>query len=138
MYDKDYILTLVKNFKNNPYSITYNEVDLIKDYYYNDVTNLLFIPRKHLLIGCNKKPNQIYFKSVLQNDYLVIFNYMDEQFTIAHIKCKKNNTNINTCNNVKYNNPENSLELSNDTNIYDSSLLMKNKKKIYCKNCIII
>tara|TARA_Y100000389_G_scaffold200997_1_gene242666 strand:+ start:766 stop:1170 length:405 start_codon:yes stop_codon:yes gene_type:complete len=134
MNNKDKILKLVENFDKYPYSISDNEVELIKDYYYNDVINLLFIPRNYLVIGSDKKQNRIYFKSVLQNDYLVIFNYPDEEFIIANIKYKKNNTN----NNVEYNNPVSSLELSNNISICNSSSTLIKKKNIYCGNCIII
>lgn len=134
MNNKDQILKLVQNFDKDPHSISDNEVELIKDYYYNDVINLLFIPRIYLVIGSDKKQNRIYFKSVLQNDYLVIFNYPNEEFIIANIKYKKNNTNKN----VESNNPVNSLELSNISICDSSSTLIKKKKNIYCGNCIII
>lgn len=135
MNNKDKILKLVENFDKDPYSISDNEVELIKDYYYNDIINILFIPRNYLVIGSDKSPNRIYFKSVLQNNYLVIFNYPQEEFIIANIKYKKNNSNKN----VESNNPINSVELSNNISIYDSSsTLIEKKKIIYCKNCTII
>ena len=131
---KNKILKLVEKFDKDPYSISDNEVELIKDYYYNDVINILFIPRKHLVIGSDKKLNRIYFKSVLQNDYLVIFNYPDEKFIISNIRYKKNNTNDN----VESSDPKNTLELSNTISMCDSSSTLIKKKKIYCKNCTII
>jgi|TARA_B110000858_G_scaffold35620_1_gene39906 hypothetical protein len=134
MNNKDKILKLVENFDKDPYSISDNDVELIKDYYYNHVINILFIPRNYLVIGSDKNPNRIYFKSVLQNDYLVIFNYPHEEFIIANIKYKKNNINKN----VESNNSINSVELSNNISICDSSSALIKKKNIYCPNCIII
>lgn len=131
---KNKILKLVEKFDKDPYSISDNEVELIKDYYYNDIINILFIPRNHLVIGSDKKLNRIYFKSVLQNDYLVIFNYPDEKFIISNIRYKKNNTNDN----VESNDPVNSLELYNNISICNSSSTLIKKKNIYCGNCIII
>jgi hypothetical protein len=131
---KNKILKLVEKFDKDPYSISDNEVEIIKDYYYNDVINILFIPRNHLVIGSDKKLNRIYFKSVLQNDYLVIFNYPDEKFIISNIRYKKNNTNDN----VESSDPKNTLELSNTISMCNSSSTLIKKKKIYCKNCTII
>jgi hypothetical protein len=131
---KNKILKLVEKFDKDPYSISDNEVELIKDYYYNDIINILFIPRNHLVIGSDKKLNRIYFKSVLQNDYLIIFNYPDEKFIISNIRYKKNNTNDN----VESNDPVNSLELYNNISICNSSSTLIKKKNIYCGNCIII
>tara|TARA_B100001769_G_C22025857_1_gene551261 strand:+ start:215 stop:646 length:432 start_codon:yes stop_codon:yes gene_type:complete len=142
MYDKDYILTLVKKFKDNTNNISDNEVELIKDNYYNNVINLIFIPRNYLLVGYDKKPNQIYFKSMLQNDYIVIFNYMENIFYIAHIKDKNNSVNTNSTDNTSVYKPnylEYNIELSNNLSISDSSssTLINNQKKKYCGYCII-
>ena len=130
---KNKILKLVEKFDKDPYSISDNEVELIKDYYYNDIINILFIPRNHLVIGSDKKLNRIYFKSVLQNDYLIIFNYPDEKFIISNIRYKKNNTNDN----VESNDPVNSLELYNNISICNSSSTLI-KKKIYIVEIVLL
>lgn len=88
----NYIIELVKKFIDDPYNFPEKDIDIIKDYYYISVSNLLFVSRKNLQIGANKNKQQIYFKSELTDDYILIYNFVYDKFTI---KYNKYNSTIN-------------------------------------------
>lgn len=98
------IINLIEEFYCNPNYINEKKINIIKNYFYNDVKDILKINKKNLLIGMKKnKKNFIYFKSKTNNLFYLELNY--------------------TLDFKQYN------LIFNDTNKYS---IKKNKKQSFC------
>lgn len=74
--DNTNIINLIEEFYCNPKYINEKKINIIKDYFYNDVKDILKINKNNLLIGMKKnKKDFIYFKSKTNNLFYLELNY---------------------------------------------------------------